>query len=158
MEDKDIGLSDKLLVTYNEIRDLSHQLNNTPTHDEVLFERLIDIIPENKDNKTYTLKINPPNLKIKEPYGTHIYRIIQELIANNLKHAKAADTEINIDYHDNILKIQYSDNGLGVNNFKKNNGFKNMEYRITLMKGKLSIDLTREKGFSLEITIPYKNE
>jgi len=155
-EDKDVNLSHKLLETYNEIRKLSHQLDNSPSHGEIFLERLMEILPENKDKQTFKFKISPTNLEIDEPYGTHIYRIVQELITNNLKHAKATETSINIVYKNKNIIISYQDNGIGIDKLKKGNGFKNIEKRVIIMKGKITFNNTDKKGFGLTIEIPYK--
>lgn len=154
-EDVHVDLSHKLLHTYNEIRNLSHQLDNTPMHGEVFMERLIDLIPKNKKDQTFKFKISPNHLELQEPFGTHIYRIIQELITNNLKYAKAQKTELSILKKENKLTITYKDDGIGMAKFKKGNGYKNIEDRVTLMKGKLELNLKLEKGFELRIVVPY---
>jgi signal transduction histidine kinase len=155
VENKDVNLSDKLLKTYNEVRDLSHQLNNTPMHGEAFMERLIEIIPDNHENQVFSFKITPSNLELIEPYGTHIYRIIQELITNNLKHAKATKTIILIKYDKEKLTINYSDNGIGTKELKKGTGIINIEDRVAIMKGKILIN--NSNGFSVDIEIPYIN-
>lgn len=157
-ETAQIKLSHKLLQTYNEVRNLSHQLDNTPVHGELFLDRVLDIIPENKKNQEYHFDLSPRHLQLNEPHCTHIFRIIQELIANNLKHAKATKTSIELSFKENVLFLDYKDNGTGSINFKKGNGFKNIEDRITLMKGNLKINTIADKGFQLFTTIPYKNK
>jgi signal transduction histidine kinase len=156
-EDEGSGLSQKLLKTYNEVRDLSHQLNNTPMHGELLFDSLFEVIPENKRNQIFTLNINPKYLTLIEPYSTHVLRIIQELITNNLKYSQASKTLIDIQFKDDLLKIKYIDNGIGAPNIKKGSGLKNIENRVAIVKGKTLIQ-SQEKGFEVKIEIPYKNE
>lgn len=158
VEQKDMQLSDKLLSTYNEVRTLSHQLDNTPMHGEAFMDRMIDLIPQNEGDRQFSFKITPLSLELKEPIGTHLYRIIQELIANNLKHAKASLTKIHISLEDNILNLHYEDNGVGIKNLKKGNGFNNMEHRLELIKGKLHISTDLPEGLQIQIDIPYTHE
>ncbi len=152
-EGDNLDLSDKLLKTYNEVRTLSHQLNNTPMHDEIFADRIEELLPENLPDKQFKIHIEPRNLKLPEPYGTHLYRIIQELIANNLKYANATETIINIVQKDDTLHFEYKDNGIGADNIKKGNGLKNIMDRVTLMKGELQIQSATDKGFLLNFTI-----
>lgn len=152
-ETAQIKLSHKLLQTYNEVRDLSHQLDNTPMHDELFFERVLDIIPKNKENLKYSFNISPKDLKINEPVGTHIFRIIQELITNNLKHAEASETLVSLSQMDNFLILDYMDNGKGSPNFAKGKGLRNIEDRIVLMNAKL--ELVTNDGFKVKVEIPY---
>ena len=153
-ETKDINLSHKLLDSYTEIRNLSHQLNNTPIHGEPFMDRIYEIVPKNKENQVFELKIEPPYLELIEPYSTHLFRITQELLTNNLKYAKASKTKIEVNLENNSLTLKYSDNGVGSSDFKKGNGLKSVEDRVILLNGTLAI--SSEKGFSVSIQIPYK--
>ena len=155
-EGTQLDLSDKLLKTYNEVRNLSHQLDNTAMHDELFLERVLELVPEGFKDKMFTINIEPNHLKLEEPYGTHFYRVIQELIANNLKHAKASQTSFRISKNNDVIKFTYKDNGIGISDFKKGNGFKNMEDRIELMKGELNLNLENKNGIELTFSIPYK--
>lgn len=155
IEDKDVALSHKLLDSYNEIRDLSHQLNNTPMHGELFMDRIFELVPENTAKQVFNIQINPAYLELTEPYSTHLYRIIQELFTNNIKYAKASETTINISEKDDFLTISYTDNGVGTLELKKGNGLKSIEDRVTLLNGVLEIDA--KKGFNVSIKFPYKN-
>jgi len=152
-ETAQITFSHKLLETYNEVRSLSHQLDNTPEHGELFLDRVLDLIPESNETQKFNFNITPRHLEISEPNGTHIYRIIQELIANNIKHAKASETAINIALENNTLTFKYVDNGVGAPSLKKGKGYKNIDDRITLMKGTLKSKT--DKGFAISFQIPY---
>lgn len=154
-ETKDVILSHKLLNSYNQIRDLSHQLNNTSIHGELFMDRLFEIVPENNENQLFEVSIVPQYLELEEPYSTHIYRIILELFTNNLKYANASKTKVSLSLENNVLTLLYSDNGKGVTSLKKGNGLKSIDNRVTLLNGKLKIDI--EKGFHISIEIPHKS-
>lgn len=155
-EESQLDLSKKLLKTYNEVRSLSHQLDSYSTHEEFFMDKILDLIPNNFKDKTFTINIEPNHLKLEEPYGTHIYRIIQELITNNLKHAKADRINIKLTKTNRTIELAYKDNGIGIKKLIKGNGFKNMEDRVELMKGKLQLNLENKKGIELLFSIPYK--
>ena len=154
-ENNQTELSNTLLEIYNQVRHLSHQLDGTPVHGELFFDRLLEVIPEDNEKQTFNLTLLPNNMILQEPVGSSVYRIIQELITNNLKHAKADKTDIKIVVNDNRLVINYSDNGIGTNNFNKGNGFHNIEDRVTLLKGSVKINTHSAEGFQVEIVIPY---
>lgn len=150
---KDVTLSHELLNAYNSIRDLSHQLNDTPMHGELFMDSVFELMPKNTENQKFDLKIEPPYLELNEPHSTHLYRIIQELFTNNLKYAKATQTNLSVFLEDNLLVLNYEDNGVGATNLKKGTGLKNIENRILLLKGKTNINT--DNGFSMKIEIPY---
>ena len=116
---------------------------------------MLDVFPESSETKVYQHKVSPISLSLKEPYSTHIYRIIQELLTNNIKHSKATNTIVNITLENANLELKYTDNGVGNKNISKGNGLKNITDRVLLMNGNLDINTEAEKGFSVVLKIPY---
>jgi len=89
-----------------------------------------------------------------------IYRVIQELISNILKHAKASEITIQLLKGKNGLNIIVEDNGIGfeTSNAKLGMGLKNIEARIDGLNGELKIDSTLKKGTTITVDIPLKNK
>ena len=87
-----------------------------------------------------------------------IFRIIQELVSNIIKHAKAFEASISITQHEDLLSIIVEDNGLGFNAKKlpkkKGMGLSSIERRIEHLEGTLEVDSTPGKGTSILIDIP----
>jgi len=154
-ETAQLRLSHKLLQTYHKVRNLSHQLDNSPMHGELFLDRILDIVPDATAAHEFVFDIKPRHLQLSEPQGTHIFRIIQELITNNLKYAKATKTQISIVLEKEKIRLNYDDNGVGTTHFKKGNGYKNIDNRLALMNGKLEIRY--QNGFSTTLTIPYSS-
>ena len=87
-----------------------------------------------------------------------LYRTAQELVNNALKHAKASVINIQLQVRGNDLVLQVSDNGIGfdlaeVNKPNRGIGIKNIESRISVIKGKIKFDVEKGRGSSFEITI-----
>ncbi|HMG90240.1 MAG TPA: sensor histidine kinase [Chryseolinea sp.] len=83
-----------------------------------------------------------------------IYRIVQELLNNIVKHAAATDVLVQIMRHDNNLTITVEDNGKGfdvgsVQN--KGSGLGNVRSRVDYLKGHLDIQSIPGKGTSTHI-------
>ena len=84
----------------------------------------------------------------------HIFRILQELMNNSLRHGKAS--EINISFINVNAKnvFKYSDNGIGFDpNDVKNRkglGMKNIESRVNFLDGELEIISELGKGIQVE--------
>ena len=79
---------------------------------------------------------------------TNLYRIVQELISNALKHAKATKITIQLSKDIETGTLMYEDNGKGFD-LKRVNlglGLKNIESRVSRINGKLNIDSTPGHG------------
>lgn len=83
----------------------------------------------------------------------HVFRIIQELINNSLKHGKATELILNFEQIDNKVKCSYSDNGKGFDKRqlkdKKGLGMKNIESRIIFLEGTMTINSAIDKGINI---------
>jgi two-component system, NarL family, sensor kinase len=88
----------------------------------------------------------------------NIYRIIQELICNILKHSKASEVSIQLLKKEKRLNIVVEDNGLGfdINQVKnkKGMGLKNIESRVNSLNGEFNIDSGKGAGTTITIEIP----
>lgn len=87
----------------------------------------------------------------------HIYRVIQELTNNTLKHANAKTIDISSTMSDNQLMLIYSDDGIGMNlnDFKgKGLGMDNIEIRAKLMNAKVEVKSQLKKGIEVILRIP----
>lgn len=85
-----------------------------------------------------------------------LYRIVQELFGNTLKHASANLIQINLMVKDNWLYLTFKDNGLGFDLTQKKNGsgLKNMQSRTDFIKGSIEIKAKPDEGISAEIKVP----
>ncbi len=84
-----------------------------------------------------------------------LYRVLQELMTNMKKHSNATLVGITFSESYKMLKITYSDNGVGApaDVLKYGNGLRNTENRILFVKGCITFET--EKGFRAEIQLPY---
>lgn len=120
---------------------------------------LNDAIEElvNDYNKSKQIKINfqcPVDLSILEKEKQlHVFRILQELINNSIKHGNASIIDVVIGDENSKIYCQYNDNGVGLNPEKfeanKGLGFINIESRIKSIRGNYSIDFSKS-GFVLK--------
>lgn len=84
-----------------------------------------------------------------------IYRIIQELINNTLKHAKASEIRIHINQFEDEMNIMYEDNGVGMVGSRFTGlGLHNIESRVRSLHGRMSWE-SNHKGTFYNFDIPY---
>jgi signal transduction histidine kinase len=87
-----------------------------------------------------------------------IYRIIQELINNILKHAAASTATVQLVKRSDALNITVEDNGKGfdVQTMKTSTGigFLNLQNRVSYLQGTLDFQSAPGKGTFVNIDIP----
>lgn len=88
--------------------------------------------------------------------GMVVYRILQELIQNTIKHAKASEAEIVILEENNQLEIHYSDNGIGVSidMLTAGNGWQSILRRLEAIHATYRLPNNPLSGFKLDIVLP----
>lgn len=82
-----------------------------------------------------------------------LYRIVQELLNNTIKHAKATKSNIQLTRNENLISLTVEDNGKGfdVNDVKKNGiGLSNINHRVEYLNGKIDVQ-SDNKGTSTHI-------
>lgn len=92
---------------------------------------------------------------IKGQNKLHIFRIVQELCNNTLKHADADRITLECNSGDNAKFIIYQDNGKGISKEAKQNGIgmMNIESRIQIL-GATWEQLPSDRGVCFKIIIP----
>ncbi|MEP6647914.1 MAG: histidine kinase [Saprospiraceae bacterium] len=90
----------------------------------------------------------------------HIYRIVQELLFNCIKHAHAKEILIQLIRNEEDLEIMVEDDGKGYEptEVKKGMGTENVSARVNFLKGEISIYSVIDTGTTTTITIPYTTE
>ncbi|MNE48662.1 Sensor protein VraS [compost metagenome] len=87
------------------------------------------------------------------------YRIIQELLNNTLKYAKASSIAIVCNSYESHLHLQYTDNGVGVDlsdkKIKRGIGIKNIESRVLALDGNVHFISSPDKGFNCALSLPF---
>jgi signal transduction histidine kinase len=96
--------------------------------------------------------------KLNSNQQLSVYRIVQELFSNCLKHAFAHRVALSIAEGEQELKIVYSDDGVGMpasqEEGAKGVGLKNIESRVLALNGTLSFDPAPDKGFRCSLHFP----
>lgn len=87
-----------------------------------------------------------------------LFRIVQELLNNSIKHSGANQIVINFNQDKDFLNIFFEDNGIGFDqsssDVKKGMGLKNLKSRASTYGGKLQIDSEIGKGTRVRLKIP----
>jgi signal transduction histidine kinase len=148
----------------NEIRNLTHNLNQKTTLGDNSYEKLLtDLILElNQISPVdFALAIDPAvNWEnYTDIQKMNLYRILQESCQNINKHSEAQKADIRFFIDGEKLYLTVADDGIGIqlNNPKKGIGLKNIKYRVKALNGKLNINSKVNQGTTLSISIPLEN-
>jgi two-component system, NarL family, sensor kinase len=101
--------------------------------------------------------------EITDAFDLPIYRIIQELVHNIIKHAQAKHALVQLNFEiDGTLNITVEDDGTGLpkNAFEKplSMGLKNVKERVADLSGKLDIQSSKESGTSIYLEFELFHE
>lgn len=146
--------------TIAEIRSIIHGLNPPGLKLFGLSVALSNYLEEVK--KKYLIYVTYDFLgqEIKnERVGTMIFRIIQELVTNSIKHSQCQSINLYLNVFTEIISIAYSDDGKGFNPdlVSKGFGLSNIESRVNSLEGKLNFE-SGEFGTTYSIEIPIRPE
>jgi signal transduction histidine kinase len=151
-------MMDKLEHIYHRTRNISRENSNIPINQNYL-PHLLSTLGSTAGESTKIIirgedEINWNSLNPEKKII--LYRVLQEIMINMNKHSQASLVAIIFSEEQNFMKVQYSDNGVGLSNerLKSENGIQNMENRIFSIKGKLNFESEQDKGLKIFIQIP----
>ena len=89
--------------------------------------------------------------RFNNSFELSVYRIVQELINNIIKHSKATHAIVQLSQQNDMLTISIEDNGVGFSgndNGKDGMGLHSLQNRIKAMNGKLEMESSQQSGVS----------
>ena len=113
-------------------------------------------------NQTGVLQVSYQSIGIKEEQfeqitAITIYRIVQELINNTMKHAAARSAIVQVSKTNEVISITVEDDGKGFDTTMlegvKGIGWNNIKSRVDYLKGKLDVRSEPGKGTSVHIEL-----
>jgi signal transduction histidine kinase len=146
----------------NSIKELRHIAHNLMPESLIRFSLEVALrdLCESLGNQQTKVELQMMNIgDIAKQTQLIIYRIIQELLANVLKHAHASEVFVQCSQSENIFYITVEDDGVGIDKGLTDNpkgiGLENIRRRVEYLKGRLEIDSppTPGKGTIINIEI-----
>ncbi len=155
-------IKDSSIMLMEKMDDIVWSINPKNDSLENLFLRIkhfASTVFEAKDiDYTIDIRDDIQNIRLPMEYRQHIYLIMKEAINNLVKYSACTEASINVNYQDDILKVEINDNGLG---FVKpdqftGNGILSMNSRASKIRGELVIDSQINKGTSVNLKVKLK--
>lgn len=146
--------------TYELVRDISHDLIPKRFKQDAFTTLVQDYLKtiEEASHIQISFSAYPEHAVngLKDEFKVEIYSILQELITNTLKHAKAKTVEVHLNLHDSIFQLLYEDDGIGFDQNKtaRGIGLENVKERLGQLSGNVNIDSVLNRGTAITIEIP----
>lgn len=147
------------------VRGISHNLHSNILKEFGLNEAIRHFVKKvvHSDMMQATTELDDQYVTLNPENDISIYRMVQELINNVLKHAKATRLHVASVYSVNemVLTITHDGNGLSQHQFEKLRynkdglGLKNIQNRVILLKGKINFDAAPDNN-RITITLPLQ--
>jgi signal transduction histidine kinase len=157
-----IKLNEDLLMISKNVRRLSNELMPSVL-DELGFQQaLVHLVKRFQESSNCVFDINQhasDPFSMDKAMELSMYRIIQELINNIIKYAKATKVTISVMHNDRAIKIELSDNGSGFiptdAYLSKTDslGLKNILSRVQQINADISYELLEPSGTKVTLIV-----
>lgn len=89
-------------------------------------------------------------------FQVNLYRIIQELLNNTIKHAAATNALLQLIEHPQVISLMIEDNGKGIHttNIQQGKGIASLKSKIEYITGEIQIEQGTDNGTLIVISIP----
>lgn len=147
---------------FDEVRNISHNLTPSLLSEQGLAGTLKNI--SDRVNQTYQLKMSYDTFgleqKLDDVVENILYRTIQEIVNNTIKHAEATELFIQVTKDQNVVTLMAEDNGKGfdINSLKggSNFGLTHIRSWVENLSGSIHVDSKLKRGTITSILIPIQ--
>ncbi|MDT8415761.1 MAG: sensor histidine kinase [Flavobacteriaceae bacterium] len=146
---------------YKQVRLLAHSKNAGVLANRGLLKAIKKLASDVSASQKLTVEVEAFGLenRLENSLEILLFRIVQELVTNIIKHADARRVTIYLTQHSDHLNLMVEDDGKGFDThrtkLKDGMGLLGIEQRIQQIDGTLEIESIENKGTSVIINIPY---
>lgn len=144
--------------SYEDVRSIAHQKNASAIIEEGLIPAVNMVAERLKSSEKLNVEVTNIDLKqrIRNFTALQLFRIIQELLTNTIKHAKAKNVSIQFSEEDNVLNVIYEDDGIGFDTKTtiRGVGLKNIDSRMRKIGGSFNVDSNPGDGVTVILNAP----
>ncbi|HAA11258.1 MAG TPA: hypothetical protein DCE41_05970 [Cytophagales bacterium] len=147
-----------------DVRNLSHEMNMGISENFGLASAVKELVAHLQKSKEIQIAFSASldTVMVDAKSEIVIYRIVQELISNVLKHAKASKLSISLTGYEeeNLVNIMVEDNGVGfdpqaLDPGNTGIGLDSLHDMVSTMEGEMSIDSRPGVGTTINIDFPF---
>ncbi|NVJ46012.1 MAG: sensor histidine kinase [Cytophagia bacterium] len=146
---------------YDKVRAIAHAKNSGVIAKEGFLRSLEEMADKVSiaNNLTVTVIEHGLDERLENSIELSLFRIIQELITNVIRHSNATEANIHLTKHDHTLNIMVEDNGEGFDSsgitLKSGGmGIKSIDKRVAFLNGTMNIESEIGQGTTVILEIP----
>lgn len=146
-----------LETAQKDLRVLLLHLRPVELEEKSLVEGIQILLKELEDKSDLKVSLKQNVTKLPKKIEEHIFRIIQELISNTLRHAQASCLDVYLYQTDVELQLKVVDNGIGFQLGSLDDlsyGLRNIKERVEDMAGTVQLLTAPKQGLAVDIRIP----
>ncbi len=159
-EDKKNGQLEKtaqlISSIHGDVRSIAHNLLPVTLEKEGLVPAINEFVEEMNQLNLLEIKIDNRHsaaVNLSKRNELVLYRIIQELVNNIVKHANATEATVCIAYTNRQLEIRVSDNGVGFGTNAESHGLYSIRERLNTIGGTFNIHAEENNGTVAMLTL-----
>lgn len=163
-KEKFLSASELLDLAAGEVRNISHNLMSGVLAKFGLVPALQDLQTRISDTGKLKVDLLTNNFKggLDGEQELQLYRIVQELMSNILKHSGAKEANIHLNETEDNVNLIVEDDGIGFDseNLGKESGIglSNLKARVAKLDGTFHIDSGKGAGTTISIDIPVSDD
>ena len=146
-----------LETAQKDLRVLLLHLRPVELEEKSLIEGIQILLKELEDKSDLKVSLKQNVSKLPKKIEEHIFRILQELISNTLRHAQASCLDVYLYQTDVELQLKVVDNGIGFLLGSLDDlsyGLRNIKERVEDMAGTVQLLTAPKQGLAVDIRIP----
>ena len=151
------GVAAILETAQKDLRVLLLHLRPVELEEKSLIEGIQILLKELEDKSDLKVSLKQNVSKLPKKIEEHIFRILQELISNTLRHAQASCLDVYLYQTDVELQLKVVDNGIGFQLGSLDDlsyGLRNIKERVEDMAGTVQLLTAPKQGLAVDIRIP----
>ncbi|MFK8058915.1 MAG: ATP-binding protein [Polaribacter sp.] len=153
-------LLERLENSNQDLRNISHQMMPRALKELGILSALNDLLENSLTFVNIKFSLEHFNIEERLPQKIEItiYRIVQELINNIIKHSKASEVSVQLFNAKNSIILIVEDNGVGFTSDKKKKGIGllNISSRLDMVNGAVNFEPSPKSGTLVTIKIPLQ--
>ncbi len=145
--------------THTDVRRIAHDLLPVTLEKEGLIAAVAQFAADINETGILDFQVNnqlPSGFTFPKNMQLMLYRIIQELINNVIRHSRATQVQVTFIQTNEQLQIEVKDNGVGFTEAKESQGLYSIRERLKALGGSFNIKGEERKGTRIQLLLELK--